>query len=64
MAPPDVPIEDRRRLLDSASEIVNAVAPDLIEQRRREVEEQRRRDRRALEVLAPLVAVEVGWAPL
>ncbi len=46
VAPPDVPIEDRRQLLDSASEIVNAVAPELIEERRREVEEQRRRDRR------------------
>ena len=47
VAPPDVPIEDRRELLDSASEIVNAVAPDLIEERRREIEEQRRRERRA-----------------
>ena len=38
-APPDVPIEERRELLDSASEIVNAVAPELIEERRREIEE-------------------------
>ncbi|HTB08230.1 MAG TPA: hypothetical protein VK704_00350 [Acidimicrobiales bacterium] len=37
--PPDVPLEDRRELLAQASEIVNAVAPELIEQRRREMAE-------------------------
>jgi len=30
-APPDVPVEERRELLASASEIVNAIAPELIE---------------------------------
>jgi len=46
VAPVDVPIEERRQLLESASEIVNAVAPELIAERRREVEDQDRRDRR------------------
>ncbi len=41
-----VPIEDRRELLDQARDIVDAVAPDLIEERRRELDEQARRDGR------------------
>ena len=47
-APPttDVPIDDRRALLERASEIVNAVAPDLVNERRRELDEQERRSRR------------------
>ncbi len=45
-APPDVPIEERRELLASASEIVNAVAPELIEERRRELEELEKKRRR------------------
>jgi hypothetical protein len=44
--PPDVPIEDRRQLLESASDIVNAVAPDLIEERRKYLEEQEKKRRR------------------
>jgi hypothetical protein len=41
-APPssDVPVEDRRELLDSASEIVNAVASELVEERRKQLEGQ------------------------
>lgn len=39
----EVPIEDRRELLDAASEIVNAVAPELIEERRRQVEQGSKR---------------------
>ena len=42
----DVPIDDRRELLERASEIVNAVAPDLVNERRRVVEEAERRSRR------------------
>ena len=47
-SPPDtaVPIEDRRELLDSASEIVNAVAPELFEERRRHLDEIKKKDRR------------------
>jgi hypothetical protein len=45
-APPDVPVEDRRRLLESASEIIDAVAPELIEERRRFLEEQEKKNRR------------------
>ena len=40
-----VPLEDRRELLDAASEIVNAVAPELIDERRREVDEMTRKSR-------------------
>lgn len=43
----DVPIEERRELLESASEIVNAVAPALFEDRRRQLDEQEKKDRRA-----------------
>jgi len=46
-APPDVPLEERRELLDAASEIVNAVAPELIEERRRQVESGKKGYRRA-----------------
>jgi hypothetical protein len=47
-SPPDtvVPIEDRRELLSSASEIVNAVAPELFEERRRQLDEMEKKDRR------------------
>ncbi len=38
-APPDVPLAERRELLAQASEIVNAVAPEMIEERRRELDE-------------------------
>jgi hypothetical protein len=42
----DVPIEERRELLDSASEIVNAVAPELFEERRRQLEAMQKKGRR------------------
>jgi hypothetical protein len=42
----DIPVEDRREILDLASEIVNAVAPELIEERRRELDEQEKNNRR------------------
>jgi predicted outer membrane lipoprotein len=45
-APPDVPVEERRELLASASEIVNAIAPELIEERRRELEELEKKRRK------------------
>ena len=45
--PSDVPLDDRRELLESASDIVNAVAPKLVEERRREVEELAKKNRRA-----------------
>jgi hypothetical protein len=46
-APPsDVPVDDRRELLESASDIVNAVAPKLIDERRRQVEELAKKNRR------------------
>lgn len=41
-----VPVELRRDLLDQAREIVDAVAPEMIEERRRALEEQARHDRR------------------
>lgn len=44
--PPDIPVKDRREVLDSASEIVNAIAPELLEERRRELVEQEKRERR------------------
>ncbi len=43
---PDGPADLRREILDSAEEIVNAVAPELFEQRRAELEEQQRRENR------------------
>ena len=47
-APPETnsSIDDRREILNMASEIVNAVAPDLIEERRRELDESAKKDRR------------------
>jgi hypothetical protein len=45
-APADVSPEDRRSILDSASEIVDAVAPELIEERRKYLEEQERKNQR------------------
>ncbi len=43
----NVPIDDRREILNWASEIVNAVAPELIEERRRELDDQHGRERRS-----------------
>jgi hypothetical protein len=40
----DVPLDERRGLLEAASEIVDAVAPQLLEERRLELEEQARRE--------------------
>jgi hypothetical protein len=45
-APPDVPVDERRRLLESASEIVEAIAPELIEERRQYLEQQEKKSRR------------------
>ncbi|HEY1824884.1 MAG TPA: hypothetical protein VGG21_02880 [Acidimicrobiales bacterium] len=45
-APPDVPLADRRDLLAQASEIVNAVAPEMIEERRRELAEGAKKQRK------------------
>jgi len=42
----DVPVEDRREILDSASDIVNAVAAELLEERRQQLEKQAEKDRR------------------
>ncbi|MDE3064800.1 MAG: hypothetical protein KGJ36_03925 [Acidobacteriota bacterium] len=42
-----VPIELRRDLLDQAREIVDAVAPEMIEERRRELDAQSRHGRRS-----------------
>ncbi len=39
-------LEDRRELLEAASQIVDAVAPELIQERRREVERDVSRSRR------------------
>ena len=39
-------LEDRRELLDSASEIVEAVAAGLIEERRRQVDQRSKKGRR------------------
>ncbi len=41
----DVPVDDRRALLAAADEIVGAVAPGLVEERRRELDEAERRRR-------------------
>jgi hypothetical protein len=43
---PDLPPEDRREILDSAAAIVNAVAPEMFEERRAQLEEQARREGR------------------
>ncbi len=42
-----VPLDDRREILDMASEIVNAVAPDLIAERRAALDAQAKKDRQA-----------------
>ena len=42
----NVPLEDRRELLDMASEIVNAVAPEMFEERRQQLAEMEKRDHR------------------
>ncbi len=42
----DVPVDDRRALLEQASEIVNAVAPELVNERRRELDDAERHERR------------------
>ena len=39
-------LEERRELLSAADDIVNAVAPELFEERRRELDEEARHDRR------------------
>ena len=43
---PDGPVQDRRELLDSAAEIVNAVAPELFAERRAQLEHDARREHR------------------
>lgn len=43
---PEVPIEERRALLEQANEIIDAIAPELEAQRRAEVGSQARRGRR------------------
>ena len=43
---PEVPIDDKREILAQASEIVDAVAPQMFEERRRELEEMEKRDRK------------------
>ncbi len=40
-----VPLDARRELLDSADEIVNAVAPELFAERRRELDDDERKKR-------------------
>jgi hypothetical protein len=39
-------VDERRELLNAASDIVNAVAPELFEERRRELDEREQRERR------------------
>ena len=43
---PDLPVEERRDVLNAASDIIDAVAPELFEERRRELEEMEKRQRR------------------
>jgi hypothetical protein len=43
---PGGPVEERREVLASAEEIVNAVAPDLFEERRRDLERREKASRR------------------
>jgi hypothetical protein len=43
---PNVPVPERRELLDNAAAIVEAVAPEMLAERQAELELQRRRDRR------------------
>jgi hypothetical protein len=42
----NIPVEQRRELLESASEIVDAVAPAMFEERRRHLDELAKKDRR------------------
>jgi len=42
-----VPIEERRELLESASEIVGAVAPAMFEERRRQLDAQAKKNKRS-----------------
>jgi hypothetical protein len=41
----NVPIDQRREILDLASDIVNAVAPEMLEERRRELDEMEKKGR-------------------
>ena len=43
--PVDVPVDERREFLNMADEIVNAVAPQMIEERRRELEDLEKKGR-------------------
>lgn len=46
-APPsDVPVEERREVLDSASAIIDAIAPELFAERRKQLENQSKKGRR------------------
>jgi hypothetical protein len=47
-AAPDsnVPVEDRRDILNAASDIIDAVAPELFEERRRVLDEIEKKERR------------------
>jgi len=40
-----VPLDDRREILDMASQIVDAVAPELLEERRRELDAMEKKNR-------------------
>ena len=42
----DIPISERRELLDQASEIVNAVAPEMLEERRRALDDLEKKEHR------------------
>ena len=42
----EVPVEDRRDILNAASDIIEAVAPELLEERRRYLDEMEKRQRR------------------
>ena len=44
--PTNVPVEDRRDILNAASDIIDAVAPELFEERRRILDEMEKRQRR------------------
>ena len=39
-------LDERREILDMASKVVDAVAPNMLEERRRELDEMAKRDRR------------------
>jgi hypothetical protein len=44
-APEGVTAEDRQSILEAAAEIVEAVAPDLVERRRQEIDEREKKSR-------------------